>query len=64
MRNLKKILALALALVMSMSLMTVANAAADFDDYDDISYKEAVDVMTAIGVIDGMDAGSFAPNGT
>ncbi len=63
MRNLKKILALALALVMAMSLMTVANAS-DFSDDADISYKEAVDVMTAIGVIDGMDDGSFDPNGT
>ena len=64
MRNLKKILALALALVMSLSLVTVANAAADFDDYDDISYKEAVDVMTAVGVIDGMDGSNFDPDGT
>ena len=58
MRNLKKILALALALVMAMSLMTVANAA-NFSDSADISYKEAVDVMVGIGVIDGMDDGSF-----
>ena len=63
MRNLKKILALALALVMSLSLMTVANAA-NFSDSADISYKEAVDVMVGIGVIDGMDDGSFDPNGT
>ena len=63
MRNLKKILALALALVMAMSLMTVANAA-NFSDSADISYKEAVDVMVGIGVIDGMDDGSFDPNGT
>ena len=60
MRNLKKILAMVLALVMAMSLMTVANAA-DFSDDADISYKEAVDVMTAIGVINGMDDGSFNP---
>ena len=62
MRNLKKILAMVLALVMAMSLMTVANAA-DFSDDADISYKEAVDVMVGIGVIDGMDDGSFDPNG-
>ena len=63
MRNLKKILALALALVMAMSLTTFVSAS-DFSDDADISYKEAVDVMTAIGVIDGMDDGSFDPNGT
>ena len=62
MRNLKKILALVMALVMSMSLVTIANAA-DFTDDSEISYKEAVDVMTAIGVIDGYDDGSFDPDG-
>ena len=63
MRNLKKILALVLALVMAMSLVTMANAA-DFSDSADINYKEAVDVMTAIGVIDGLDTGAFNPTGT
>ena len=63
MRNLKKILALVLALVMSLSLVTIANAA-DFTDSDDISYEEAVDVMSTIGVINGMDDGSFDPDGT
>ena len=63
MRNLKKILALVLALVMSMSLVTIANAA-DFSDSNDISYEEAVDVMSTIGVINGMDDGSFDPHGT
>ena len=63
MRNLKKILALVLALVMSMSLVTIANAA-DFTDSDDISYEEAAEVMSAIGVIEGFENGSFDPDGT
>ena len=63
MRNLKKILALVLALAMSMSLVTIANAA-DFTDEKDISYEEAVDVMNAIGVIEGFEDGSFNPAGT
>ena len=62
MRNLKKVLAMALALVMSLSLVTIANAA-DFSDDADISYKEAVDVMSAIGVINGYEDGSFQPDG-
>ena len=62
MRNLKKILAMALALVMSLSLVTIANAS-DFSDDADISYKEAVDVMSAIGVINGYEDGSFQPDG-
>ena len=63
MRNLKKILALVLALVMSLSLVTIANAA-DFTDNDEISYEEAADVMSAVGLIEGFEDGSFDPAGT
>ena len=63
MRNLKKILALVMALVMSMSLITIANAS-DFTDSSDITYEEAADVMSAIGVIEGFEDGSFDPDGT
>ena len=63
MRNLKKILALVMALVMSLSLVTIANAS-DFTDADDITYEEAADVMSTIGVIEGFEDGSFDPDGT
>ena len=63
MRNLKKILALVMALVMSLSLVTIANAS-DFTDSDDITYEEAADVMSAIGIIEGFEDGSFDPDGT
>ena len=65
MKNLKKVLSLVLALAMALSLMTVAFAkdASDYSDYSKVTYKEAVDVMTATGVIDGM-GGSFNPTGT
>ena len=57
----KKLLALVLALVMTMSLVTISNAA--FSDADKIDHKEAVEVMNALGVINGMPDGSFAPAG-
>ena len=57
----KKLLALVLALVMTMSLVTISNAA--FADADKIEHDEAVEVMNALGVINGMPDGSFAPAG-
>ena len=53
----KKLLALVLALVMSLSLVTISNAA--FKDADSIDYKEAVDVMNAVGVFVGDEKGNF-----
>ena len=60
----KKFLSLVLALVMAMSLVTISAGAKDFADDDSITYKEAVDVMSAIGVIDGYTDGSFGATGT
>ena len=66
MKNLKKVLSLVLALAMALSLMTAAFATdvKDFGDYDEIDQKEAVDVMTAIGVIDGIPGDKYDPDGT
>ena len=64
MRNLKKILALALALVMTLSLMTVANAFND-DSHIDAKYDEAVTVLSNLKVFKGVNDGSnFAPKQT
>ena len=59
----KKFLSLVLALVMTMSLVTVSAGAKDFADDSSITYKEAVDVISAIGVVDGYSDGSFGPDG-
>ena len=60
----KKFLSLVLALVMTMSLVTVSAGAKDFTDDDTATYKEAIDVMSEIGVIDGYTDGSFGPKGS
>ena len=60
----KKFLSLVLALVMTMSLVTVSAGAKDFTDSSKINYKEAVDVMSAVKVIDGYTDGSFNPSAT
>ena len=58
----KKLLALVLSLVMVLGLATVGANAAYSDDAD-ISKDEAVAVMSAIKVFDGID-GAFQPTGT
>ena len=59
----KKLLALVLALVMVMGLSVVGANAATYSDADSITYKEAVDVMSAVGVLGGSD-GKFDPTGS
>ncbi len=63
MRTLKKTLALVLVLAMMFSLCAVS-ASADFSDADEIKYVEAVEVLSAIGIIDGMPDGSFDATGS
>ena len=60
----KKFLSLVLALVMTMSLVTVSAGAKDFTDSSKITYSEAVDVMSAVKVIDGYAEGDFRPSTT
>ena len=57
----KKFLSLVLALVMTMSLVTISAGAKDFTDGDKVNYAEAIDVMSAVKVIDGYTDGSFKP---
>ena len=68
MRNLKRTLSLALASVMLVGMMSVGASAvnaSDFTDADEIVNKDAVSTMTALGIINGKEDGSyFAPTGT
>lgn len=60
MKSLKKTLSLVLVLVMVLGMFGIASA---FTDDDKIQYKEAVEVMTGIGAINGYTDGSFLPKG-
>ena len=60
----KKFLSLVLALAMTMSRVTVSAGAKDFTDNSKIEYKEAVDVVSALGIVEGYEDGSFNPQNT
>ena len=60
----KKFLSLVLALVMTMSLVTISAGAKDFTDDSKITYEEAVDVISELGIVDGYSAGDFRPSNT
>ena len=66
MRNLKRALSLALASVMILGLMIVGTSALttaseQYNDYGDVDYKEALDVLTAADILDGFNDNQFAP---
>ena len=64
MRNLKRALSAALASVMVLGLMVVGASAASYEDFTDkaeIQHKEAVSMVTELGVIAGLTDGSYGP---
>ena len=65
MRNFKRVLSLLLVLVMCLGLVTAANAASydDMTGADKVTYKEAMDVLVALGVIQGSN-GDLQPDAT
>lgn len=60
MKNLKKVLALVLAFACAFTMF----AGAAFTDAADIEQAEAVEMLSALGVINGYTDGSFKPNDT
>ena len=60
----KKFLSLVLALVMTASLVTVSAGAKEFKDDKDVTYDEAVSVISEVGVVDGYTDGTFKPSDT
>ena len=66
MRNLKRVLGLALASVMVLSMMVIGAGAANYDDFtdkDEIVNTEAVQMLVELGVLQGKDTGAFDPTG-
>ena len=66
MRNLKRVLSLALASVMLIGMMVVGASAVNYDDFSDkdkIVNKEAVSMLVELGVIAGKDDGTYDPTG-
>ena len=66
MRNLKRVLSLALASVMLIGMMVVGASAVNYDDFSDkdkIVNKEAVSTLVELGVIAGKDDGTYDPTG-
>ena len=66
MRNLKRVLSLALASVMLLGMMVIGAGAADktyadLTDSDQISNTEAVALLVDLGIIQGKPDGSYAP---
>jgi len=66
MKNLKKVLAVVLAVAMAFSLMAVASAKqiGDYTDTSDVKYKEAVDLISGLGIMTGTSETTFDPQGT
>ena len=64
MKNLKRILSLALACTMLVGMMVVGASAADFADAKDIEHLQAVETLVALGAISGNGDGTFDPQGT
>ena len=62
--NLKRALSLVLAVVMVIGLMVVGASAVsynDFSDHGEIVNKDAVSMLTTLGIIEGKPDGSYAP---
>jgi hypothetical protein len=66
MKNLRKVLALVLAIAMAFSVMAIASAKqiGDYSDASSVKYKEAVDLVTGLGIMGGAGGTTFDPTAT
>ena len=64
MKNFRKVLALVLVVATLFSFVAMTASAKEYTDADKVSYTEAVDVLTAIGILNGYPDGTFRPTNT
>ena len=63
MKNFRKVLALVLVVATLFSFASIAGAKtlADYEDADKVSYEAAVDVLSAIEILNGYEDDTFKP---
>ena len=64
MKNFRKVLALVLVVATLFSFVAMTASAKEYTDTDKVSYTEAVDVLSAIGILNGYPDGTFRPTNT
>lgn len=64
MKNFRKVLALVLVVATLFSFVAMTASAKTYTDGDKVSYTEAVDVLTQIGVLNGYTDGTYRPTNT
>ena len=64
MKNFRKVLALVLVVATLFSFVAMTASAKTYSDGDKVSYTEAVDVLSAIGILNGYTDGTFRPTNT
>ena len=64
MKNFRKVLALVLVVATLFSFVAMTASAKEYTDTDKVSYTEAVDVLTAIGILNGYTDGTYRPTNT
>jgi hypothetical protein len=60
----KKVLSLVLVIAMVLSSFSFAFAAPTYEDIADTDYEEAIEMLSALGIIDGYEDGTFKPERT
>ena len=63
MKNFKRVISAVIALAISVSSFAAVSASSFTDVADTAAYAEAVEVLSALGIVNGYEDGSFQPDG-